>query len=681
MRLLGLRSVAVALAALVLGGILRAPAPALAADAPVLDYLYVGANEGVATGGHSGLRLGDHVFHFERQTGGLLRIKRESFETVRHRYAALANRTITLARVPVSPETHRLVLDEFTLRYVVQDQHFRAHEALRADRRLLEAALGARLGRPEKEPMMLEGVGFFFDEAPVGGSLVVPAALGMPAAAGTGGAVGGPLPALTALRGRVAAAHGAGFLDDEVERLRRALAALGPGPDEPTRKQLALDRAPLPTYAFSQRYRDLVTTLSALEALRAARPLREGSRAGDGTAGPILEGDERALVERLTNGLAASLVRLVRSSRPDRGFALLLGMARLVTLAESLEAGRWVFLDGLPAETTVIRHARLARYPDLGRALLAEARGDFDEAVRRLSARSAEADRFPEADWAALEAAGGHLVEVTGAVERGRDLRVTEVLPLPARAASHARPALAALDTVALRHQLALARAREASHGAELERVYRYEVFTRNCVTEIFEVIDASFARVVRDRARGPAELEALVRAESTARLGGHVETAPNFFPAAAAVSVERGWAVAEIVEIPSYRRERLARMYREENPLRVFLRESNTFTSTLYRRPTEDSAFLFFTDDTVVPRPLFGALNLVTGIGAVAAGLVMLPVDGGDTLVAGIKGIFFSLPELAFLNIRKGSFEYVERRPPETEDVRRAAGGGASTP
>jgi hypothetical protein len=53
----------------------------------------------------------------------------------------------------------------------------------------------------------------------------------------------------------------------------------------------------------------------------------------------------------------------------------------------------------------------------------------------------------------------------------------------------------------------------------------------------------------------------------------------------------------------------------------------------------------------------LFGAANLITGLAASAVGLAMLPVDGGD-LWAGIRGAVFSLPELVFENIRKGSFE-----------------------
>ena len=97
--------------------------------------------------------------------------------------------------------------------------------------------------------------------------------------------------------------------------------------------------------------------------------------------------------------------------------------------------------------------------------------------------------------------------------------------------------------------------------------------------------------------------------------------------------------------------------MYDRENPLWVFLRESNTLSSTLYRRTHDDSAFLFFTDTAPAARPVFGALNVIAGLGMAAAGLAMLPIDGGELLTAGLKGAMFSLPELAFFNIRKGSF------------------------
>ena len=143
-------------------------------------------------------------------------------------------------------------------------------------------------------------------------------------------------------------------------------------------------------------------------------------------------------------------------------------------------------------------------------------------------------------------------------------------------------------------------------------------------------------------------------------RLGGHVDLAGSlaFIPRVSALVVEDTYAVAERQRLDSFRRRALALMRRDENPVWVFLRESNVLTSTLYRPHPRDSIFLFFTDDTVGPRPLFGALNLVTGLGASVVGLAMLPVDGGETLWAGLRGAVFSLPELVFQNIRKGSFD-----------------------
>jgi len=149
------------------------------------------------------------------------------------------------------------------------------------------------------------------------------------------------------------------------------------------------------------------------------------------------------------------------------------------------------------------------------------------------------------------------------------------------------------------------------------------------------------------------------VRAASAVELGGYVDpdAALNFIPAVSAAAVRERYAVTEVAEIRSYRRASLEAMSRREGALRVFLRESNTLTSTLYRKPRADSAFLFFTDEAVAARPLFGALNLVTGVGVAAAGLAMLPVDRGATLRSGLTGALWSLPELAFFNIRKGTF------------------------
>jgi hypothetical protein len=38
--------------------------------------------------------------------------------------------------------------------------------------------------------------------------------------------------------------------------------------------------------------------------------------------------------------------------------------------------------------------------------------------------------------------------------------------------------------------------------------------------------------------------------------------------------------------------------------------------------------------------------------------GVPLLPFDRDETLTSGVRGALFSLPELAFVNLRKGSFD-----------------------
>jgi hypothetical protein len=44
--------------------------------------------------------------------------------------------------------------------------------------------------------------------------------------------------------------------------------------------------------------------------------------------------------------------------------------------------------------------------------------------------------------------------------------------------------------------------------------------------------------------------------------------------------------------------------------------------------------------------------------------GLPAVPFDRGARLRAACSGVLFSVPELVFLNFRKGSFEYVAPQP-----------------
>ena len=637
-------------ATLVLAASLLLPAGAWAAPQLTVDYLYVDANEGGASGGHAAIRFGDEVFHFEYRAPRTVRLRRDDFGSLRYRYTILDNRTIEIQRIPVTDDTYRLLRDEFARRYMVQDQHLRAQAAIAADRQLLTALLAHGAGRAPEEPIHLEGVGFFFDRArpPTARPRPEPDAV-------TPDATAPAASALMALRARVAEAYGEEFLDDAIEALRGRLLDLAPGEHADRPRNLSAELPPAAAYGFAGRYQDLFVSLMALEALRDARPLRlEGVTGG----GPALDDADRELIARLTAALESSLVRLVRSSRPDWGFPLLVGMARLVALDETLRSGAWMFLDAFPPDAQVIAAEQVRQAPALTRALLDEARGDFTAARTRLATRAEDRPGFPEADFVALEAAGNRLIEITRTVDGQRPMRLALGLGVPSRDAVLDEPIVPLVAAEALARHAARAREYEDAYETELRRLYGYNVVTRNCVTEIFRTIDAALAATLPD-----ADPDA-IRRESVRRLGGHVdvEHTLTFIPAASAHTVHDAYAVSETIEIPSYRLAALARLYRQDNTARVYLRESNTLTSTLYRRNPADSAFLFFTDDMIPLRPLLGAVNIVAGLGVSAAGLFALPIDGGDLLRSGLKGVLFSLPELAFFNIRKGSLIFAPR-------------------
>ena len=153
-----------------------------------------------------------------------------------------------------------------------------------------------------------------------------------------------------------------------------------------------------------------------------------------------------------------------------------------------------------------------------------------------------------------------------------------------------------------------------------------------------------------------------------------------RFIPFVAADAVAAEYPVAATQDVPSFRAATLAAMYANENALAVFLRESNVLTSTIYRRHDDDSPFLFFTDDALLARPLFGAANLVTGLGASLAGLVLLPSGDDELFLRGLRGALFSVPELAFVNLRKGSFAYVPRAADVAQRAARAESGDSSS-
>lgn len=602
------------------------------ATASGFDYLYIRAHEASASGGHAALRFGDFTFDFQHD-GGWLAPRREGSRRFQHFYRSLQNRSIEVTRIAASPTTVALLRDTFERRLLAQTRQLEIRDELRADVALLEALAAG------KTPQLdVRGAGFF-------------------------AAHGDAPPVLVALRERIAERHGEDWLARRRAAAEAALRDASLATAAPDANAIAPLVYPVAADSVARRLGDALAARTAVGLLEAPRPLATGVRAGETLPPDASLTLDATLRERLRLARASlfdAAVALAASRRPDWGEALLLAAARLVAIDESLAADRFVVLDALPRDATVLAVSKQRRA--LAPTLLVEAQHDLGDA----RARFAAGRNFSELDWGALEEAVSRVAELRAVEAGATTLRVATGPLLPegfAAIALEPRP-LATSDQLA--GALANARAAERTYDDALAAQYRYDLITRNCVSELFRTIELALAS---DAGAPPVAdrdaLLAFVAAESERQLGGYVDPVAraNFIPFVSSRNVRASWDVEERVHLPSAREYAVAR----EGTLRAALRESNVWTSTVYAPSDANHFFVFFTDDHWPLRPLLGAVNLGAALARSGVGVLQLPLDRGRGLRAGLEGALFSLPELFFANIRKGTSEYVppELRPP----------------
>ncbi|HVN86620.1 MAG TPA: hypothetical protein VMW17_17440 [Candidatus Binatia bacterium] len=596
---------------------------AWAAEPREIEYLTIEANEGGSSGGHAAIRLDDVVYDFQYHSPGVLRLQRAGVADFLLAYNILQNRGITVSRITVSDDTFTAVRSWFNRRFLTEELEFDTLNDAVADRALVELLLG----RGDSAGLELRGTGYFFADG---------AAIESPTESA----------ALVALRERVQQANGADFLARRRAALHAALT------------HLTLEAGG----SFSRQYRDLMTECLALTALQQALPLQADSFRAPTNDVFQLDDDERVALNRFARQLEDELLALLHSPRPDWGFPLLVGMARLIALRQSIDSGRLVFLDGFAADAAVVPARTLRGRPAMFGDLLEEA-GDELGASRAALRRD---DTLGEAEFTRIESASTRVDELWQVAVGHRDVRVQVGPLMPARPARRTDVVMLARRSEELERALVAMRQHERDVRQRLEQRYAYNLVGHNCVSEIFRSLNAALAEAAGE-ATPVSDAAARLASEQTAsrsQLGGFIEpgAALTFIPFVSGQAVRHEYRVTATEHLSSYRHRRMAFMYKCENPVLVFLRESNVFTSTVYARNPHDSFFVFFTD-AIAARPLFGGLNLAAGLGASVIGLAAVPFDDGEMLRSGVTGVLFSLPELAFINLRKGTFDYVERR------------------
>ncbi|WP_139559519.1 hypothetical protein [Methylotetracoccus oryzae] len=578
-----------------------------AAEADVVDFLYIESNVGTSSGGHVALRVGEEVFHYQHEDEGLLVLARDDWSRFRTTYNDRDNRNIHVARLPFSPADVERVRDRFVHLYLVQHGHLDFLEALDRDAALLTSVESGHAPALARVGLFRAGASAEFDS----------------------------------LHTRIAEQRGPHYLSQEGRALEARIRSLDHGVPDVGPWHVDPERhAPYPD-TFEGHYRNLASQWVALQVLKGAWSLHPQALldgAGDDVRAGLKPG-ERERLRELARALEASSVSLLGSARIDAGGALLLALARLAAVQRSLMQNRLLLLNPWYG----LDFPELPASPETAVLPLAEAnlRQQFAAARREYFAL----DEADEASLNVLENAAARLDAVRHEVRTGR----RRAYPAERMVPSAAGPVGGAIPLIASPRPLADRRVgfAEQQHRVfrdKMKAVYGYHLIRRNCATELVRALSSALP-TDRDQER---------------LLGGNVDPVADlaFIPFLLYEKLARRLAPDRRFMLPSYRNRALAAFSARGNPLWIRLAEATTATSALYEPRPGDTRFLFFTEDWPWLRPLLGSLNLGYGLLNAGGGVVTAAFDKGERVSEGLRGVLFSLPELAFFNIRKGSFE-----------------------
>ena len=554
-----------------------------------IDFLYINANAGEAAGGHTALRLGDSVFHYQFFPDASFLLVREPWDSFRFLYNDLHNRSIAIASLPLDLSTAVKIRNRFTELLVAQQGFFETLDALHQEEQLVAQVMNGRV------EISVDCLGFFGTREDSASKTIRSDKL---------------------LESDILQI----LYKEAEEELQKAVLKLNVG-----------DR-------IGKRFQDVLAWREALRILTDGQTLES-----DAFIPPMKEERrltiyEKEILEGFSEKLIHSIVELLRSTRPDKGETLLLQMARYLAVQQSLEKGILLTLDPF------FKEIRVVELTDEERDGAGVASLQKDLVKQRTQRRDAffREKQHPEIAYSLMETSRARSWELSKLTDTHSTVRILQKVTLPSRpgvvsftfSAPH-KENLQEADA-ALKQELSDLQSRR-------DELYGYNLVWRNCATELIRSLNSAF----QDPESGRTAL------------GGWLEPYNGllFIPFLFYDQTFSAYSLQDEQFIQARRLRNLNRLYEQENDLWVWLRESNTLTSTIYESRSKDTPFLFFTDDSLFLRPVQGLFNVTYAALHGVAGVINIPFDGGTGLNQAVRGVFYSLPELAFGNIRKGSY------------------------
>jgi len=620
-------------------------------SAASFEYLYVEANEGNSSGGHSAIQFGDETYHYQHHDSGLIRLLRQDKPEFYFLYRFLQNRRIHLSHIEVSDETFNLLKEHFKLQFLAQDQQFKQLNDLHKDRVLLRRLLyklsadDAFLDADFSVVLQLKGAGLFYAEQELDSQKKDENIRNVK------GVQSQSSHTIEMLRKKIEQHYGQDYLMHRQKQITTDIKTLTPSHWSAVKSILSKENFPPAINSFADTYADYLTGLIAIKVLAEGQPLRPDAFVVTHDA---MTPEEKAVLERLRDQQILSLLKSVNSGRPDWGYALLVNMARFIAVDLSLQLGQWVFIDDFAMDSEWVSADQVAQYAEEMQVQIKDSLNNLIQTRKALL----NPDGLTESNYSKLEMSANRYFELLKG-RHHKSIRYIGENALPTKSISVPDWIVPELTQQQLKTALKELDNYENKFLQELAEHYRYDLITRNCVTELFRTIDQALLQQNKSGV-DPSKQDELLMRESMKRLGGNISASYNFIPFVSFQSVQEHYKVTTSAVLSSYRGQQLEKLYARNNGLMVTLRESNTFTSTLYTYNPDDAFFVFFTDDNLVLRPIFGLFNTAAGIGQSIFGFLSWPFDSGKNLKSGATGVLMSLPELLFFNMRKGSYKYL---------------------
>lgn len=579
-------------------------------NASPLHYLYINAREGSASGGHTALRFDNETFHFQHYDGGIIRLVRHASLDFDFQYRYLDNRTVHQATIELNNEHYLQLRRHFNVLFLQQKQQ---------DDLLKEINLNLSLLQQQAQHPLLNIKG---------AGLLEKVSVPRETEAFT----------VHRLQQLIKNQYGDTYLSEQILSLNKEIKALSPRPWPKESLQLN-DQSFLPVpYSYASQHIDAVSKLLFLQTIKQGASLNKDHYFTPEQPAFKLSASETEQLKVFQNTLINNLLYLIHSKRPDWGSAAFILYARILSISLSIDSGTLMFLDSFDIDSNSIPYSEVATY----RSLLQEQKSKaLKKIIQKKQQLLTAQQSISEKAYSRLEMLSNYYFEREKGLIENRSIKVsgeqllpTKSIPLP----DHLFPRLTTQQSKDAIHRL---KHYQVLVTQQMQALYDYNLFTRNCVTEIFSAINMAD---INDK--NINEIEQLTKNNLIA-----------FIPFGSFYSLSKDYPRKIL---PSFRQQQLEKMYQQENSSLVFLRETNTLSAHNYKFNDQDSVFLFFTDDNLWLRPILGSANIVTATAISIYGSLALPFDSGKTLKNGAMGILMSLPELAFFNIRKGSYKHL---------------------